>query len=144
MKRASLALCMIAALPGIGPCDAAAQEPAIPADYSVALQPWTGDYDGMLERRMIRVAVPYSLTHYFLDGATERGIDAAMGRELERQINGREGRRSRLVHVMFIPTPRTELISYVTRGLADIAMGSLAVTEARREEADFSIPFIRS
>lgn len=144
MRSCTLPILVLTLALAPGDRRAAAQEPAIPADYSLALQPWTGDYDGMLERRMIRVAVPYSLTHYFLDGATERGIDAAMGRELEREINRREGRRSRLVHIMFIPTPRTELISYVTRGLADIAMGSLAVTEARREEVDFSIPFIRS
>jgi hypothetical protein len=33
---------------------------------------WTGDFDGMVERRKIRVLVPYSKTFYFLDGLTAR------------------------------------------------------------------------
>lgn len=121
-----------------------AQRSVIPDEYGVALQPWSGDYDGMLQRRMIRVVVPYSMTHFFLDGATERGIAASMGRELEREINRTEGLSSRLVHVVFIPAPRSQLVSYVTAGLADIAMGNLAITESRREVVDFTIPFIRN
>ncbi len=120
------------------------QSYAVVDDFNVALQPWQGDYDGMVERRMVRIVVPYSLTHFFLDGATQRGISAAMGRELEREINRREGLRTRLVHVVFIPVPRSRLIPYVTGGLGDIAMGNLAITESRKEEVDFSIPFIRN
>ena len=66
-------------------------------DYSRALQPWVGDYEGMVERRMVRIAVPYSMTHYLLDGATERGISAARGRQLEAAINRKENLRTRLV-----------------------------------------------
>ena len=113
-------------------------------DYSVALQPWHGDYDGMVQRRMVRIAVPYSKTHYFLDGAVERGISAAMGRRLEQEINHREGLRTRLVHVVFIPTPRNRLIHYLTAGLADIAMGNITITESHSLKVDFSIPFIRN
>jgi hypothetical protein len=29
-------------------------------------QPWTGDLDGMVERRMIRVLTTYSRTQYFI------------------------------------------------------------------------------
>ena len=42
-------------------------------DVSIA-QPWTGDLDGMIERRMIRVLLPYSKTHYFIDKGTQRGV----------------------------------------------------------------------
>ena len=31
--------------------------------------PWRGDLDAMVERRVVRVLVAYSRTHYFLDGA---------------------------------------------------------------------------
>ena len=112
--------------------------------YSVALQPWHGDYDGMVQRRMVRIAVPYSMTHYFLDGAVERGISAAMGRRLEQEINHREGLRTRLVHVVFIPTPRNRLVPYLTSGMADIAMGNISITESHSRMVDFSIPFIRN
>ena len=30
---------------------------------------WSGDFDGMAERHLIRALVPYSKTFYFLDGA---------------------------------------------------------------------------
>ena len=93
---------------------------------------------------MVRIAVPYSMTHYFLDGVTERGISAAMGRQLEQEINEREGLRTRLVHIVFIPTPRSQLIHYLTTGLADIAMGNISITESQSLMVDFSIPFIRN
>jgi hypothetical protein len=39
-------------------------------------QPWTGDLDGIIERRFIRVLVPYSRTLYFVDlGGTQRGTN---------------------------------------------------------------------
>ncbi len=112
-------------------------------DLSVALVPWMGDYDGMVERRMVRILVPYSMTNFFLDGATRRGVVAALGQDLEREINRRERLRTRLVHVVFIPTPRDRLIPWLVAGLGDIAAGDVAVTDLRRELVDFSRPFIR-
>ena len=112
-------------------------------DYSRALQPWKGDYDGMLDRRMLRIAVPYSMTHYFLDGASERGVAAAMGRQLEQEINQQESLRTRRLHVVFIPVSRKLLLDYVVDGLADIAMGGITVTDRRRDKVAFTMPFIR-
>jgi membrane-bound lytic murein transglycosylase MltF len=112
-------------------------------DLSVALRPWTGDYDGMVERRMVRILVPYSMTNFFLDGATKRGIVAALGRELEQEINRRERLRTRLVHVVFIPTPRDLLIPWLVEGIGDIAAGGVTVTDERLEIVDFTRPFIR-
>lgn len=54
---------------------AAAQAPA-PASAPAAAKPrglalnekkWTFDFDAMLERRMIRVAIPYSRTLFYID-----------------------------------------------------------------------------
>jgi len=112
-------------------------------DLSVALRPWKGDYDGMVERRMVRILVPYSMTNFFLDGAAKRGIVAALGQDLEQEINRRERLRTRLVHVVFIPTPRDRLIPWLIEGIGDIAAGGVTVTEARREAVDFSRPLIR-
>ena len=36
--------------------------------------PWSGDLDGMRNRRYIRVLVTYSRTNFFLDGAATRGL----------------------------------------------------------------------
>jgi membrane-bound lytic murein transglycosylase MltF len=116
----------------------------IRGDFKVALIPWKGDYDEMVRRKMIRIVVPYCPTHYFLDGATERGIVAAAGRQLEQEINRREGLRTRLVHVMFIPVPRSRLIQYLTDGLGDIAAGNITITEGLQLKVDFSEPVLRN
>jgi len=36
-----------------------------PRQLSLERQPWQGDFDAMLERRLIRVLIPYSRTLYF-------------------------------------------------------------------------------
>src|SRR5437773_7866909 len=48
---------------------------------------WTGDLDGMVKRRMIRVLVPYSKTYYFVDRAVQRGISYDVTRLLEADLN---------------------------------------------------------
>ena len=44
----------------------------------IANKPWKGDFDAMLERRMIRVTVPYSRSLYFIDRCRERGLAAEL------------------------------------------------------------------
>jgi hypothetical protein len=44
------------------------------------VKPWTGDLDGMVERRMIRVLTTYSRTQYFIDRGTPRGTAYRPGR----------------------------------------------------------------
>ena len=34
---------------------------------------WTGDLDGMIKRRVIRVATTYNRTNYFIDKGMQRG-----------------------------------------------------------------------
>ena len=53
-----------------------AQRSNLPDDSMVAAaqKAWTGDLDGMITRRMIRVLVPPSKTHYFIDRGVQRGI----------------------------------------------------------------------
>ena len=38
-------------------------------------KPFTGDFDEMVKRRAIRVAVTFNRTHYFIDRGQERGTD---------------------------------------------------------------------
>ena len=54
---------------------------------SLAIKPWKGDFDGMLERHVIRVYVPYSRTIYFVDKGRERGAAADLMRQFERWVN---------------------------------------------------------
>ena len=53
----------------------------------LAAKAWTGDLDGMIKRRMIRVLVPYSKTLYFVDRGTQRGLLYEMFRLFERDLN---------------------------------------------------------
>jgi len=47
-----------------------------PAALDVAPTVWRGDFEEMLERRVIRVVVPYSRSLYFNDKGTQRGPTA--------------------------------------------------------------------
>jgi membrane-bound lytic murein transglycosylase MltF len=109
---------------------------------SLQAQPWRGDFDGMLERRLVRVLVPYSRTLYYVDKGHERGLTAELVREFERYLNQRYAKQlgKRPLTVVIIPTARDKLLSGVAQGLGDIAAGNLTETEERRKFVDFIAP----
>ncbi len=105
---------------------------------------WTGDLDGMVKRRMIRVLVPYSKTYYFVDRAVQRGISYDVTRLLEADLN-RKLKTGRLrLSVLCIPVNRGQMIPGLLEGLGDIAMGNLTVTPERLKQVDFTQPFMRN
>jgi membrane-bound lytic murein transglycosylase MltF len=117
---------------------------ANPAARHVEIQKrsWKGDFDGMLERRTIRVLAPYSRSLYFNDKGRERGIIADNVRDFERWINRKytKKRGTRTISVVIYPTTRDMLLPEVAQGLGDIAVGNLTVTEERRKVVDFASP----
>ncbi|WP_420839669.1 transporter substrate-binding domain-containing protein [Cupriavidus yeoncheonensis] len=96
----------------------------------------------MLERRTIRVLVPYSRTLYFGDQGHERGLTAELVRDLERYLNKTYATRleNRPLTIYIIPTTRDRLLPDVEAGLGDIAAGNLTVTEERLKLVDFAAP----
>src|SRR6185312_2778138 len=48
---------------------------------------WTGDFDGMVERRNIRVLVPYSRSLYFVENGKEHGLTADLAHDFETYLN---------------------------------------------------------
>ncbi|MFC5578468.1 transglycosylase SLT domain-containing protein [Lysobacter niabensis] len=106
------------------------------------IKPWKGDFDAMVERRMIRVLVPYSRTLYFNDKGNERGLTAELVRDFERYINRKLASElgKRPVTVYLIPTTRERLLPKLEAGLGDIAAGNLTATEARLKAVDFAAP----
>ena len=50
-------------------------------------RPWTGDLDGMVERRLIRALVTFSRTNYFLDGADQKGLSYEGLKQFEKHLN---------------------------------------------------------
>ena len=62
-----------------------------PSDAAIAaaLKPWTGDLDGMVERRFIRVLVTFNKTNYFVDKADQHGATYEAGKLFETFLNKR-------------------------------------------------------
>jgi len=112
---------------------------AKPAD-AVAGGAWTGDFDGMRQRRLVRMLVVYSKTFYFIDKGTQRGATYELGTLLEKTLNAAHKDRARPIRVIFIPTSRDELLTGLAAGRGDIAAANLTITPERRELVDFSTP----
>jgi membrane-bound lytic murein transglycosylase MltF len=108
----------------------------------ISRKPWTGDFDQMLERRVIRAVVPYSRSLYFNDKGRERGLSAETIRDFERWINKKYAKKlgKRPLTVYIIPTTRDKLLPDVSQGLGEIAVGNLTVTEERLKTVDFASP----
>src|SRR5262245_54776591 len=104
---------------------------------SVANKPWKGDLDGILTRRMLRVAVPYSRTLYFNNKGRESGLTAELIRDFERFVNKKYKTGKRPLTVYLGPTTRDKLLRVVEEGYADIAAGNLTVTQERLKQVDF-------
>ncbi len=117
---------------------AAAKLRALPTEARV----WTGDFDGMLERRHIRVLVPNSRTLFYNDKGRERGISAETARAFEQYLNKRYASQlgKRPITLYLVPTTRDELLEDVVKGVGDIAAGNLTVTDARKQIVDFAAP----
>jgi membrane-bound lytic murein transglycosylase MltF len=108
----------------------------------ISRKPWTGDFDKMLERRVIRALVPYSRSLYFNDKGHERGLAVENVRDFERWINKKYTKKlgKRPLTVYIIPTTRDKLLPEVVQGMGDIAIGNLTVTEERLKTVDFASP----
>jgi len=106
---------------------------------SLASKPRTGDLDLMVQRKMIRIVVPYSRTLYFNDKGRERGITADAAREFEQYLNQKFKTAKRPITVYLIPTTRDKLLQQVVDGHADIAAGNLTVTPERLQIVDFAV-----
>jgi membrane-bound lytic murein transglycosylase MltF len=150
MQHRSLALILAAGLAAIAACGhpraATVGDPSSPAAglrrLEIRNKPWTGDFDQMLARRIIRVDAPYSRTQYFVDGGRERGTEAELVRDFERWVNQKYAKKlgKRPLTVYIGAATRDRLLTDVHDGLADIAVGNLTVTEDRLKLVDFVAP----
>ena len=111
---------------------------------------WTGDLDGMIARRVIRVLTVYSKTFYFVDKGIQRGITYDVFRLFERDLNEQLVKSKKLkkkhinVRVVFIPVHRGDLLQALASGKGDIAASNLTVSEERQKLVDFSAPVYRN
>jgi membrane-bound lytic murein transglycosylase MltF len=113
----------------------------VPQRSSAELNPaWTGDLDGMVERRSIRALVPYNNTHFFLDRGRMHGATYESLMKFEEQLNRKLKRKNLRIKISFIPVFRDELIPALLDGKGDIAAAGLTITQARRNVVDFTDP----
>src|SRR5262245_15962000 len=123
-------------------CAAWAEDAPAPVQLNLEAKPWRGDFDALLERRMIRVLVPYSRSLFYVDKGHERGLTAELARDFERWVNAKYRKQlgKRPLTIYLIPTTRDRLLPALEEGLGDIAAGNLTVTPARLARADFVSP----
>ncbi|MBK1645778.1 hypothetical protein CKO25_14175 [Thiocapsa imhoffii] len=109
---------------------------------ALALAPWTGDLDEILERGLLRVAIPYGLTTYFIDGPTQRGLSYERVVAFEAALKRTLGARAAHLTLVIIPTNLSRLLPTLIEGRADLAVGNLTRTAERSALVDFSDPFV--
>ena len=108
-------------------------------------KPWTGDLDGMIERRVIRVLTVNSKTFYFDDKGTQRGTVVDFFRLFEDELNKKLAAEKKLknknlkVRVVFIPMRRDQLLPGLAAGKGDIAAANLTITPERQKLVDFTV-----
>jgi membrane-bound lytic murein transglycosylase MltF len=105
---------------------------------------FTGDFDAMLDRRLIRLVVPYSLTLFFEDKGTIYGTAAYGAQLLEDWVNKTFALGARRLSVPLTPVSRDKLFDTLLAGDGDIAAGDITITEERRKKVAFSVPFLRN
>lgn len=104
-------------------------------------EPWFGDYDGLAQRRFLRVVVPYSRTYYYMDGVVQKGASFELLREFEKTLP-RVGPGKIRPKIVIIPTTRDRIAASILEGRADIAVGGFAITAFRQQHVDFSQPLV--
>ena len=124
------------------PNGAGADEPVV--TLSAEGKPWTGDFDGMMKRRTIRVLVPYSKTLYFIDFAgNPRGISHDLMREFEEALNKKHKTGNLRINVQFVPVARDQLIPALLDGRGDVVAANLTITPERLAKVDFTTPLAK-
>lgn len=129
------------------PAQTARQEAAdetLTIDLAEQHKPWTGDLDGMIERRSIRVLTVNSKTAYFIDKGVLRGTAVEYGRLFEDELNRKLVAEKKLknknlkVRLVFIPVRRDELLPGLAAGKGDIAAAGLTITPESQKVVDFT------
>jgi membrane-bound lytic murein transglycosylase MltF len=107
---------------------------------AIALSKWTGDLDGMIERRLIRVLTTYSKTSYFIDQGAPRGLVPETFKLFEDDLNKRLKNKHVRVQVVIVPVAHDELVPALLEGRGDIVAAGKLISAWRKEQVDFTNP----
>ena len=105
-----------------------------------AEQPFTGDLDKMVERRIIRVGVPFNRSFYFIDKGAPRGLAYEYLVIFEDALNKKLKTGNLKVHVLALPMSREALLPALLGGKIDFIVAQVTITPDRLDVVDFSIP----
>ncbi|MBC8177987.1 MAG: transporter substrate-binding domain-containing protein [Deltaproteobacteria bacterium] len=128
----------------ICPVSASGEKPSAEKELKLLDQKWTGDFDEMVKRRVIRALVTFSKTNYFLDGFDKGGVTYEVLKKFEKYINKKLKRKHLKIHLLVIPVKRDQLIPALIEGRGDIAAASLTITPGRKRVVDFSEPLLKA
>jgi membrane-bound lytic murein transglycosylase MltF len=104
---------------------------------------WTGDFDGMAERRVIRVLVVFNKMMFFLDKGRQRGTAHDLFMEFDKFVNQKLKTGTLKLNIVFIPVTRDRLLPSLVEGRGDIAAANLTITPERQKIVDFSDPLLK-
>ncbi len=127
-----------------------ADEPLSPPAYETALpeavravlgQPFTGDLDQMVTRRLVRVGVAANRTFYFVDRGVQRGAAYEMGVAFEEHLNKKlKTKPANKINVVFVPLPRDQMARALTEGKVDLVVAQVIVRPELQAVVDFTDP----
>jgi membrane-bound lytic murein transglycosylase MltF len=106
--------------------------------------PFTGDFDGMKKRRLVRVLVVYNKTNYFIDKGQPRGITTEAFQMFEDHLNKKYKTGNLKLHVVLVPVRRDALADLLLSGKGDIIAANITLTPERAAKADFSNPVLKN
>jgi len=101
---------------------------------------FTGDLDGMLKRRVVRVLVIPSRTTYFMDKGTQRGTAYDSLKAFEQDFNQKQKGAKLKAHLIFIPLSQDEVLNALIEGRGDVIVAPIIVTPKRKEQVLFTVP----
>jgi membrane-bound lytic murein transglycosylase MltF len=121
--------------------DTASPYDALPEAVRLVMdKPFTGDFDAMVKRRQIRVAVTFNRTHYFIDKGQERGLTYEALKLFENDLNADLKTGNLKVHVVMVPMSRDQLYPALASGKVDMVAAMVTVTPEREKLVAFSEP----
>jgi membrane-bound lytic murein transglycosylase MltF len=107
---------------------------------AVMAKPFTGDFDEMAKRRVIRLGVTFNRTFYFIDNGVQRGAVYEYGKLFEDELNRKLNTGNMKINVVFVPLPRNLLASALLDGKVDAVLAQVTITPDKLKLVDFSIP----
>ena len=116
---------------------------ALPEGLRPFWEPWSGDFDGMIERRIIRVLTPYGGYQFYFAEGRPRGATYDMLMKFETFVNSELGLKNVKVYVLAVPVSRDQLIPNLLAGRGDLIAADLTPTRDRLALLDFTRPLLK-